>query len=419
MSTTVPPMGHGTPVPPPSPLPDEHELERLFRAQHAVLMESAKRDLGDAAAAAPRLIENAFRLAWEERARFGTSAEIDEFLRENVHHAVARERSRRARLHHLEEHRGTKAPRSPAGPEPTVDESWARLAHAIHMGDNVSGAAAEAKHVLRRDAAEHVAAMARKTSYRGPITIVLVSAALAATGIWYTTRLGEDRRVLRALAAPDARIHTSGTGQMAVVNLDDGTRVTLTPNSRLIVPRNFGPKLRTVRIDGAARFAVTSTDGDRFEVHARDVRITAAGTDFAVRISPVDSTVVALAIDGQIELAAGDSTRALSTGAAAAVAKNGMLRDATAGERDEVQSWTDGRIVITERPLREVLPELRRWYGLDLKVIDLPLLDRVVSVHAPLDSPNQAISSVEESGKLKFGYEGETMVLRDGAVKEK
>jgi transmembrane sensor len=202
---------------------------------------------------------------------------------------------------------------------------------------------------------------------------------------------------------------------MAIVNLDDGTRVTLVPESKVTVPKNFGPNLRAVRIDGAARFTVRPGGSERFQVRARDVAVEATGTDFVVRLLTADSSVSAVVTDGSILVRAGDSSRAVAKGGGVVVGKDGSMRAATPAEIEESTSWTNGQLTLANRPLRDVLPELKRWYGLDLKVPDLTLLDRPVTVRASLDSPMEAIKALEQSGNLKFGYEGETMVLRAAA----
>jgi ferric-dicitrate binding protein FerR (iron transport regulator) len=96
-----------------------------------------------------------------------------------------------------------------------------------------------------------------------------------------------------------------------------------------------------------------------------------------------------------------------------------MKREPTTPELQEATSWNDKTLTIANRTLRDVLPQLKRWYGIDIKVVDLPLLDRPVSIQASLDSPKEAITAVEKSANVKFGYEGKTMVFHDAAPAKK
>lgn len=417
MSTSTPPMDHGSP--PASPLKDERELERLFRAHYSAFIEEAQGRLADAPGSAPRVVEIAFRHAWEQRERFHSEAELDAFLHEEVQHGAARELSRRVSAHRLGtlEHAAQKQRTS--GSLPNVDESWKHLSEAIHHTTTGVDAHVQSKQALRHDAAVHVAELAKKRSLKAPIALGVAGLAIVAAGFWYLNRAGEERSVLSALAANDARPSMSPTGSMAIVNLDDGGKVTLVPESKLIVPKAYGPNLRAVRIEGAARFVVTASAESPFQVRARDVAVNATGTDFVVRLYPGDSTVYAAVLEGTVQVKVGDSTRSVGRGAAIAVPKGGTIRDATADETAELTTWTEGKLTIANRKVRDVLPELKRWYGLDLKVPDVPLLDRPVTMTASLDSPMEAIKGVEQSAQLKFGYEGETMVFRDAAPKPK
>src|SRR6185503_15487998 len=103
----------------------------------------------------------------------------------------------------------------------------------------------------------------------------------------------------------------------------------------------------------------------------------------------------------------------VAPGKALLVTKTGETREPTPGELQEATTWVDHTLTVSNRQLREVLPQLKRWYGVDIKVLDLPLLDRPVSLQASLDSPKEAISGVEKSANVKFDYEEKTMVFRD------
>jgi len=68
---------------------------------------------------------------------------------------------------------------------------------------------------------------------------------------------------------------------------------------------------------------------------------------------------------------------------------------------------------VQHKQLRTVVEALTRWFNYDVKVTDLPLLDREASFSVPLDSSRLAISQVESSANVKFAYEGDTKVFRD------
>lgn len=417
MPMTSPPMGSDTPAG--SPLSDARALEQLFRSRFTELTEEAKQQLDTAAAAAPKVVESAFRHAWEEREHLRTSDELDQFLHEDVRHGAAREKSRRASLHRHEIGGGaarTSAPQAQhaaPGP-PDVEQSWSHVAHALHLVDG-SSAVAESAALMRHDAAGHVADMAKKRSWKLPVAFGLVAAVAIAAGIWYVDRLGDEGAIRKALASADARTHVAATAQLAIVTLDDGSRVTLTPESKLVVPKEFGARLRAVRLDGTANFTVAPNQPAPFEVRAGSARMVAAGTAFTVHVAPADSTVVVQVTEGTVRAGIGDSLRAVAKGEALAMTRAGAMRAPTPNEIAEATSWRDHVLTLYDRQLRNVLPQLKRWYGLDIKVLDLPLLDRTLSMSVSLDSPKEAIAAVEKGANVKFGYEEKTMVFRDAA----
>lgn len=411
MPATSPPMGSDLPPAPGVPLSSPESLEQYFRSHFNELATEAKSQLDDGSPAAPRVVEAAFRHAWEERERILTSQDLDAFLHEEVRHGVAREKSRRASLHHAHAPSKATAHATPID----VDQSWNHLSHTLHLvPEERTDHAQEVAAVLRHDTAGHVADMAKKRSWKVPIAIFVVAAALVAGGIYYVDRLGDEGAVTGALNAPDARTHLAATAQLAIVTLDDGTRVMLTPESKLIVPKQFGELMRAVKLEGEATFTVTPGKSKPFEVRAANTKTLVTGTVLTVRNFAAESSVVIALKDGSAIVKVGDSTRTVGAGQAVFV-KNSKMREPTAPELQEATSWNDKTLTIANRSLRDVLPQLKRWYGIDIKVLDLPLLDRPVSLQASLDSPKEAITGVEKSANVKFGYEGKTMVFRDAA----
>jgi ferric-dicitrate binding protein FerR (iron transport regulator) len=410
----------GSNLPPGSPLSDAGALEAYFRAHFSELAEDAKTQLDDAAPAAPRVVENAFRHAWEHREHFHNTQELEAFLREEVRHGAAREKSRRAGLHRFDTHeKVTRKSTGATAPRLDVDQSWSHLSHALHLAPDTGSAALDSAALLRHDAAAHVADLAKRPNWKIPLAIGLVAAAVIVAGIWSINRLGDEGAIARALSAPDARTHVAATGQLAIVTLDDGTKVTLTPESRLVVPKQFGELMRVVRLDGEGTFTVALNQKRPLEVRAANARVIATGTVFTLRAFAAESTLVVLVKEGSVNLRLGEAETPIAPGKALAVTKGGQMREPTPSELQEATSWADHTLTIANRQLREVLPQLKRWYGVDIKVLDLPLLDRPVSFQASLDSPKEAISGVEKSANVKFDYADKTMIFRDAAKKGK
>ena len=201
---------------------DQKVLEQLFRQNYARLVADARNRLGEASAAAPRIVSKAFHLAWQDRKRFHSFEELDAFLGAQIHHGATRELSRRAGLHRLESHEnlGGHAHARHETHEMSVDEAWDRLQHTLQGGapEAYKARASSARH----EAAAHVKDLAKKKNWTPAIIIGVVGVLLTLGLMWYIDRAGADRSITNALAAPDARRTEMGNMQIANVTLDVG-----------------------------------------------------------------------------------------------------------------------------------------------------------------------------------------------------
>jgi ferric-dicitrate binding protein FerR (iron transport regulator) len=393
---------------------DQKVLEKLFRQHYARLVADAKNRLGDASLAAPRVVSKAFHLAWQDRKRFHSFEELDAFLGAQIHHGATREISRRAGLHRMESHEGLggHAHAKHETHEMTVDEAWDRLEHTLQGGapEAYKARASTARH----EAAAHVKDLARKKNWTPAIVIGAVGLALVLGIMWYVDRAGADRLVTNALAAQDARHTEMGNMQIANVTLEDSTIARLAPQTRLTVPSRYGGnEIRAVRVVGSANFNVTRQFDKPFEVRVGDVAVLARGTVFTVRKYSDEDNVIVHVKEGTVDVRREETVRNVPQGMGLVVAADGAMRVPSAEELQEATNWVDGNVTIAGRTLRYVLPQMKRWYGLDIKVPNTALLDRQVFLSAPANSQREAIASVEASGGLRFTYIGENMAFED------
>jgi ferric-dicitrate binding protein FerR (iron transport regulator) len=392
---------------------DEKTLERLFRAHYAKWIADAKNRLGaEAAPSAPRVVSKAFHLAWQDRKRFHSQEELDAFIGAQVHHGATRELSRRAGLHRMEHHEGLGGAKAKHEVhEMSVDEAWDRLQHTLQGGapEAYRARASTARH----EAAEHMKGLATERNWKPAIALAAVVVVVVLLGIWWIQKAGADRAVASALSAPDVRNYETSFFQQVNVGLDDGTAVRLGPESKLTVPRRFGIGLRAVRIEGIASFDVKQAGDQPFEVRVGPAAITATGTYFVVRKFRDEQDALVWVREGSVNVRVGEEVRTVAANTSLMIAGAGTMSIPSAEKVAESTTWTRDTVAIPGQSLRYIVPQLRRWYGLDIKVPNAALLDRRGFVLAAANSQREAISSVERSAGVKFSYVGENMVFED------
>ena len=405
-----------TPLPAGFALDDERALHDAFVAEYPTLSAEARAELGpDAAALSPKVVEGAFVRAWDARTRFKTPAQLHQFLVEDVHHAAARALSRRAAAHRFAGHDAPQTKHAHPTDVVDVEQSWAHVVHALRGETHSPQALAEAAALSRHEAAEHIAVLDKSVPVWKIAGVIVVVAGLLFGGVALMNYLGTESRIAAAVNAADVRVVTSLPAQIGNVSLDDGSTVQLAPESKLSIPQGFGPKLRAVKLEGAATFTVAKGQPQQFQVHAPGAVIVATGTAFTVRHYEGDELTGVVVREGTVDVRIGERSQSLAAGAGLVVGADGTARAATPAEVDEAAAWTTGTLAVTNRPLREVLPQLRRWYGLTILAPDDKLLARPVSMRASLDSSRQAIRGIEESTGLEFGYIGPNMVFKERA----
>lgn len=393
---------------------DEQALRRIFDDHYATLTQEASSVLDDPSSA-PRVVENVFVRVWEERTTFESPEALEAFLHGATREAAARAQSRRAALHRFEEHEGVRVDHDAHArkPAPTADEAWAHLQQTIHARADRSHSVQEVVEQARHATAEHVSGMTKRKPWVWPAIGLAAVALIVLTPIFLIDRASEDRAVTAGLRAREARTLAAPQGQRTVLQLGDGTEVTLGADSRLTVPPGFGDRLRGVGLEGTGTFVVAAGQSRMFQVRAKDVAVKAMSTTFSVRAYPDEAMVAVRVKEGQVMVQTDKGTRTLAAGEAIFISDDEEMREPTAQEVDEALGWADGRLVLRQMPVRDAIEHLQRWYALGLVVRDSAILDRQVSMNVSLDSSRNAIAALEEGAEIQFGYDGRVRVLRD------
>lgn len=222
-------------------------------------------------------------------------------------------------------------------------------------------------------------------------------------------------------------------GQMATLDLVDGTRVVLSAESRLRIPADFGTAnrlaAREVYLEGEGFFEVVHDGARPFRVHTRLGIAEELGTKFAVTTYPelgelrvaVESGEVAILRPAPLPAADGTPAkrRAARTPALVTLRRGDVAGLDSAGvvtlTRDvDVAPFfaaADGELLLDKALVRDAVRRLERWYDITIQLRDTSLLDRTLSGRFRAESAEQAIAVVALSLEARARWDGRTVVL--------
>ena len=301
-----------------------------------------------------------------------------------------------------------------------LDKAVAGLA--LGEQDDIDVDRALARVVERRDSRSGNAAMpmrrpprelrsSRRTASRWRAAAILAAAAAVVVAARLVLQRGGDERPSVADAGT-GRTFTTAVGKRDSLRLPDGGRVVLGPASRIVVAAAYGRGTREVELHGEAYFDVVHDTTRPFVVRAGDVSVRDVGTSFGVRAES-GRLVRVVVTSGSVMLrsaATTDNGTVLAAGDVGTIHADGRITSGHTAAAGQYLSWMRDSLVFRDASLAEVSDELRRWYGVVLRVEDPSLAERHLTMTFagdPLDRVLRVIglglgADIERRGDTAF-----------------
>lgn len=194
-------------------------------------------------------------------------------------------------------------------------------------------------------------------------------ASIAAFFLWPMPRIGAGAAAWRE----DAVTYETGVGALKDIHLDDGSNITLSGETKLLV--TYTKQVRAVRlIQGEAWFKVAHDPQWPFIVQAGKGDIRAVGTAFLVTrdsdrvvVTVTEGTVTVMATPPP---ATKDSPGAsvvhvpvhVTRGEEVSYRDNGTMASTVTADPRAATAWTHGRLVFDNEPLRYVVENVNRYF---------------------------------------------------------
>lgn len=222
--------------------------------------------------------------------------------------------------------------------------------------------------------------------------------------------LAADRPVFNTLLVP--------YGNVASLQLEDGTKVWLNAGSRLVYPAAFGQQQREVFLEGEAYFDVAADAHRPFSVYADDMKIAVLGTAFNISAYHDETASQVVLASGSVRLEAfrgpgkkgapvelSPGTRALYT------SRDGNM---TVDKVDVAGfiSWKDGVIIAAHTSLYEILRKLSRYYNQPITT-DTQSGNETFSGNLDLQKTmNDVLDIIAATTSLKYERQGNTIIFK-------
>ncbi len=149
------------------------------------------------------------------------------------------------------------------------------------------------------------------------------------------------------------------------VVLSDGSKVWLNSETEIEYLANFTEKERRIKVSGEAYFDVMKDSNRPFIVESNGLSVQALGTSFNVK-SYGNNALVQL-VEGKLAINDNQNSAIILAGQQVYVNQNGF-KQSDITDLEEVTAWKEGYFYFNEKTLSQILADVRRWYGVEVKM---------------------------------------------------
>ncbi len=222
--------------------------------------------------------------------------------------------------------------------------------------------------------------------------------------------------VLAAGSAMMLRSRDAGTsysttiGEQKTITLPDGSTAVLAPASTLVVAPGYGKPTRRLSLTGRAWFEVSHDDARPFQISAGGMMVEDLGTEFEVATTGPGLHVAVVSGSVAVHRGGGSATVTLGPRDVATISPEGGSSVAHQAPVDRMIRWRQGTLDFVDRPLREVVAELERWYHVELTLAP-GLADRPLNAPIPTGNLTEALEIITTALGLTRSDAGPVITL--------
>ena len=196
-------------------------------------------------------------------------------------------------------------------------------------------------------------------------------------------------------------------GEKSVISLSDGSKITLNAESKLRYPYQFDKGPREVYLEGEAYFEVHHNSSQPFIVHSENLSTTVLGTKFDVSAYSGSKIITVSLLEGKVKVSKSEKEKineicVLNQKEKLMYNKEKNISSFEPLDSLEAVGWKDNIYKFENEPLSEVLTQLARAYGLELKLTDRSVLKQKITIKFEKDSIQTIIEVIKSLTGLDY-----------------
>lgn len=197
-------------------------------------------------------------------------------------------------------------------------------------------------------------------------------------------------------------VATSSFEKNRVIELSDGSFITLNRNSKVSFPDKFNSRRRKVKLTGEAFFEI-SPDSDRpFIIDARNGKVTVLGTSFNVITDNGKNEVEVLVASGRVMVVSEDGARSLTLEPGELGVINNNTSSSMVNTDINYLAWNTEILTYEGAKLEDVFSDLQRVHNISVEINDNDILNRQITSVFDNESAETIIKTICLSFNLRF-----------------
>ncbi|MCK4701069.1 MAG: FecR domain-containing protein [Bacteroidales bacterium] len=197
-------------------------------------------------------------------------------------------------------------------------------------------------------------------------------------------------------------VATSSFEKNRIIELSDGSFITLNRDSKVSFPDKFNSRRRKVKLTGEAFFEI-SPDFDRpFIIDAGNGKVTVLGTSFNVITDNGKNEVEVLVASGRVTVVSKDGVRSLTLEPGELGVINNNTSSSMVNTDINYLAWNTEILTYEGTRLEDVFSDLQRVYNISVEVDNNDILNRQLTSVFNNESAETIIRTICLSFNLKF-----------------